>query len=127
MSTLTPNMAIAVPGAISGTDIIDDLCTRIANQIAAGHDYHLGDARLSSQGIQATIGILLWKEEVLVPWSEVRFSVANGKLNLSSAKNRKFSKSYSLREVWNAVIFEQITKVLMSVRRSAPTVPPPIS
>ena len=38
MSTLTPNMAIAVPGAISGTDIIDDLCTRIAGRLALTND-----------------------------------------------------------------------------------------
>jgi hypothetical protein len=96
--------------------VVPELCTRIAKSIAAGSPQPLGDSLLSSEGIRATVGMLLWKEDVLVPWSHVRFGTHQGHLNLSSSQNKKFSKSYSLRDVWNAVIFEQITKTLFKLR-----------
>lgn len=107
--------------------VIPGLCTRIAQSIANGHECSLGDANLTSQGIRATVGKLLWKEEMFVPWSDVRFGFAQGHLNISSAKNRKFTKSYALRQVWNAAIFEETTKILMKLRRNTQATPPPIS
>jgi hypothetical protein len=61
--------------------------------------------------------MLLWKEEVLVPWSDVRFGTHQGHLQLSSSQNKKFSKSYSLREAWNAVVFKQIAEEFMKLRK----------
>jgi hypothetical protein len=97
--------------------VIPNLCTRIAKSIAAGHQQPLGDSWLTPQGIRATVGMLLWKEEVLVPWSDVRFGTHQGHLQLSSSQNKKFSKSYSLREAWNAVVFKQIAEEFMKLRK----------
>jgi len=96
--------------------VIPSLVSRIAKSIAAGNPYSLGDCVLTREGIQASVGVLLWKEDVLIPWSDIRFGTAEGQLNLRSSQNRKFSKSYSLRDVWNAVIFEYIVKTLMEKR-----------
>jgi hypothetical protein len=95
--------------------VVPELCTRIAKSIAGGHPQPLGDSLLTSDGIRTTVGVLLWKENVLIPWPVVRFGSHQGHLNLSSSQNKKFSKSYSLRDVWNAVIFEQIAKSLFKL------------
>jgi C-terminal repeat of topoisomerase len=96
--------------------VVPELCTRIARNIKAGRPQQIGDSLLTSEGIRATVGMLMWKEEVLVSWSDVRFGIHQGRLNISSAQNRKFSKSYSLRDIWNAVIFEQIVNTLIKIR-----------
>jgi len=96
--------------------VIPDLVTRLAKQIATGKDLQMGDSWLTPRGIRTTVGILMWKEEILVPWSDVRFVVHQGHLNLSSSQNKKFTKSFALRDAWNAVIFEQITKAFFKLR-----------
>ena len=96
--------------------VIPDLVTRLAKRIAAGHDLQIGDAWLTSKGIRSTLGILMWKEEVTIPWSDSTFNVHQGHLNLFSKQNKKFKKSYALRDVWNAVLFEQITKAFFKLR-----------
>ena len=96
--------------------VIPNLVARLAKQIAAGHDLEMGDSRLTSKGIRSTLGILMWKEEVLIPWSDSTFNVHQGHLNLYSKQNKKFKKSYALRDVWNAVLFEQITKAFFKLR-----------
>ena len=96
--------------------VIPDLVARLANRIAAGHDLQIGDAWLTSKGIRSTLGILMWKEEVTIPWSDSTFNVHQGHLNLFSKQNKKFKKSYALRDVWNAVLFEQITKAFFKLR-----------
>jgi hypothetical protein len=96
--------------------VTPDLVARLAKQIAAGRDLQFGDSWLTSNGIRSMIGILMWKEEVLIPWSDSTFNVHQGHLNLYSKQNKKFKKSYALREVWNAVLFEQITKAFFKLR-----------
>ena len=97
--------------------IVPTLVTRLADQIASGQELQLSDSWLSHKGIRTTVGILMWKEELFVPWSDVRFGVRQGHLNLSSHQHKKFTKSYSLRDTWNAVIFEQITKALFKIKK----------
>ena len=96
--------------------IVPGLVTRLAKQIAAGPDLQMDDCWLTSRGIRTMVGILMWKEDIMVPWSDVRFGIHQGHLNLSSSNNKKFKKSFALRSVWNAVIFEQITKALSKIR-----------
>jgi hypothetical protein len=96
--------------------IVPGLVTRLAKQIAARQDLQMYDCWLTSRGIRTTVGVLMWKEEIMVPWSDVRFGVNQGHLNLGSSNNKKFAKSFALRSVWNAVIFEQITKALSKLR-----------
>jgi hypothetical protein len=96
--------------------IIPGLVTRLAKQIASGQDLQMGDSWLTSKGIRTTVGILMWKEEILIPWSDSTFNVHQGHLNLFSKQNKKVKKSYALRDVWNAVIFEQITKQYFKLR-----------
>jgi hypothetical protein len=96
--------------------VIPGLCTRIAKQIIAGHEQQMGSCWLTSKGIRGTVGTLLWKGEIIIPWSEVRFGTGNGQLAIRSTQNRNFAKSYELRTVWNAVIFDQIFKTLVELR-----------
>ena len=97
--------------------VIPNLVARLAKQIAAGHDLEMGDSRLTSKGIRSTLGILMWKEEVLIPWSDSTFNVqSRASQSLYSKQNKKFKKSYALRDVWNAVLFEQITKAFFKLR-----------
>jgi hypothetical protein len=97
--------------------VIPGLVSRIANSIANGAAYQLGNARLEQTGIHMTSGALMWKKDHLVPWNEVRFGNHQGLLHISSSTNSNIRASFSLREVWNAVIFEPVVNTLMGMKK----------
>ena len=88
--------------------VIPGLSDRIAKNIKAGQELQLGDCWLTKSGIRGSVGALLWKGEVTLPWAEVRYGIANGYLALRSTKNPKFHKTFELRTTWNAGIFKEI-------------------
>jgi hypothetical protein len=96
--------------------LVPGLCTRIAKTINAGHEQQLGECWLTAEGIRGTAGALIWKGEVVIPWSDLRFGIGNGHLTLRADQQRNFTKSYEIRTVWNAAIFEQIAKTLAKTR-----------
>ncbi len=96
--------------------IIPGLCERIVGRVMGGIEVPLGDCHLRADGIRAPTGMLFWKDEQVVPWDAVRFGIHQGHLNISSAGNSKVSKSLSLRDVWNAVIFEDVAKGIVAER-----------
>jgi hypothetical protein len=57
-STLTPSMEVGVPGIISGTGVIKDLCRRIAERLSRDCDLRASDA-YSGYSAQVTIRIQL--------------------------------------------------------------------
>jgi hypothetical protein len=81
--------------------VIPGLVSWIANSIANGTAYQLGNVLLERTGIHMTSGALMWKKNHLVPWSEVRFGNHQGFLHISSSTNANFRASLSHREVWN--------------------------
>ena len=97
--------------------VIPGLVSRIVNSIAKGNPYQLGTVRLEQAGIHMTSGSLMWKKEHLVPWNEVRFQNHQGLLHISSSANHNIRASLSLRDVWNAVIFEPIVNTLLGVKK----------
>jgi hypothetical protein len=97
--------------------VIPGLVSRIANSIANGTAYQLGNVLLERTGIHMTSGALMWKKDHLVPWSEVRFGNHQGLLHISSSTNANIRASLSHREVWNAVIFEPIVNTLMGMKK----------
>ena len=94
--------------------IVPGLCERIAKQIASGGNVPLGEWLLTPKGVRGTTGMLLWKEEHLISWADVRFGSHQGQLNVSSATNKKANKSFSLREVWNAPIFKEVANAIVT-------------
>lgn len=94
--------------------VIPSLSNRLAKRILAGRDEPIGDCWLTAKGVRGTIGTLLWKGEVVVPWSELRYGVSNGHLALRSTKTKNFTKNFEVRTVWNAGIFEETLKAITS-------------
>jgi len=97
--------------------IVPSLSTRIAKQILAGRDEQIGDCWLTAKGVRGTVGALLWKDEIVVPWTEVRYGVSNGYLAIGSSKTKNFIKKIEVRTVWNAGIFEEIIKAITSNKK----------
>ncbi len=97
--------------------VIPHLCRRFADSIATGGEWSVGDCWLTSQGIRAPVGVLFWKKEVFVPWADVRCGVSGGHLQVRSSQNRVFSKTYALRDVWNASLFHGVVEALMRPAR----------
>lgn len=105
----------AIVGALY-YQIIPALCSRLATSIVAGARIALGDCTMTNKGILATTGMLLWKVDHVIPWSDVRFGTQAGHLNISSAQNPKVTKSFALREVWNAVIFKELANAVVTLQ-----------
>jgi hypothetical protein len=96
--------------------IVPGLCVRIAKGILSGADYTMGDCKLSAQGMHIPTGILFWKEANFVPYTEIKFNSHQGQLRVFSSKTPKITKSFPLRETWNAVIFEEIINAVVKLR-----------
>lgn len=92
--------------------VVPRICAKIAKQVLSGVDYALGRCRLSAAGMYIPSGALFWKEDNLVPWADIRFSTQDGQLHVFSERNRKLSAGFPLREVWNAVIFEDLINAI---------------
>lgn len=93
--------------------LVPSLVQRLAEGIIAGRPLPMGDCRLTAEGIYITTGSLWWKKETLVPFSDLRFGINQGHLNISSATGKGISTSMALRDTWNAVFFEFITKAVV--------------
>ncbi|WP_131989237.1 hypothetical protein [Chthoniobacter flavus] len=95
---------------------------RLVEKLFQGSEISFGDCRLSSKGLAATTGVLVFKKHHLIPWPEIRVEKDNESLFLRSARNPKFVKKFALRHVWNAVFFQEIvnavlTRLTMQTRR----------
>jgi hypothetical protein len=96
--------------------IIPSLCLRMSRHLAAGNKIPLGDCWMTDKGILATTGTLLWKETQLIPWSDVRFHSQSGHLYIASTQKGQVAKSFSLRDVWNAVILEELASTIVALK-----------
>jgi len=93
-------------------NVIPRLATKIANSIKAGHAYNIGGYSLTKDGIYLQAGFFKTTTH-LVPWSDVRYVFHEGHLKISSA-SKGYKASISMRDQWNAVIFEPIIKILLA-------------
>jgi len=96
--------------------IAPGLCSRIAAKIKGGSEISFGDCRLSKMGVHATTGMLAWKRDHLISWSDVRHGTYNGDLQVYSARDHNVKKSFPLRSCWNAVFFKEIAEALNKQR-----------
>ena len=95
---------------------IPALVVRTAKNILSGQTVEMGEMRISADGVYMHSGVLLWKKEHLVPWKDIRYGTNAGVLTVCSATDKAISQSSSVRETWNAAIFEQIVQKLMQLK-----------
>ena len=121
--------------------VVPSLCSRIAQSIVDGGRTPFGNCYLAEHGVQGETGALFWKEAFLLPWDETHADCSGGYLHLRTyaggmtlAQQRRamtglgqrrlmdvlgdpiISKDFSLRDVWNAVIFEEIAKKVVELK-----------
>jgi len=96
--------------------VIPGIVKRVAERVCKGIPTHVGGCKLTANGVEFSTGVLMWKKEHYVPWSDVRFNTSQGTLYISSAKDRKASESCALRDAWNAVIFEHIGAAIVKMK-----------
>ena len=94
--------------------IVPGICERLVKQIAAGKQVAFGEWILTAKGMSGTTGSLFWRQDHLIPWTDVRFGFHQGQLNINSATNSKARASFSLRLVWNAPIFEELANAIVT-------------
>jgi hypothetical protein len=92
--------------------VVPGVVSRVAASIRAGKPYQMEECVLTSKGVKFSTGVLLWKKEHFLPWSDVRSTNSRGSLIVSSARDPNIAVSYSLRAVYNAVVFEFIAKAV---------------
>lgn len=91
------------------------LVARVAEEIVGGRSYDMGSGcSLTPKGVTFSTGALMWKTEHVIPYSEVRCVSSQGSLILSSSRDKKAQVKLSLREAWNAVLFEHIAKAILA-------------
>lgn len=88
--------------------VIPGLADRIAARIRQGNSYDLGSIKLSKSGVYMKTGALMWEKEHNIPWTDVRYGTNQGTLTVRSNTNPKANAQFSIRDVWNAAIFELI-------------------
>lgn len=87
---------------------------RVAEDIVSGKSYDMGSGCiLTREGVKFSTGVLMWKVEHLIPYREVRYGTQEGSLLLSSSRIEKAQIELSLRDHWNAVLFEHIAKAIV--------------
>ena len=90
------------------------IVARVARDVAAGRSFDMGSGCILTRGgVQFTTGALMWETEHLVPYREVRFGTHQGTLSISSSRDKKATISLTLRDNWNAVLFEHIAKAIL--------------
>jgi len=95
---------------------VPGLVVRAAKNILSGQILPIGEMRIAADGVYMHSGVLLWKKEHLVPWKDIRYGTNAGVLTVRSVTNKDVSETSSVRDVWNAVIFEQIVQKLMELK-----------
>jgi len=94
--------------------LVPGIVTRVAGSIAAGKDSDMGGGCiLTRDGVRFSTGMLMWKKEHLIPYKEVIHLTKKGFLGIGSATDEKARITLSLRDNWNAVLFEHIVKVIL--------------
>jgi flagellar hook-basal body complex protein FliE len=93
-------------------NVIPKLAAKIAKSIKAGSAQSIGGYTVTKDGVYFRTGIFK-KVDHLVPWTDIRYGFHAGNLNVSSA-SKGYRASISVRNAWNAVIFEPIIKVLLA-------------
>jgi len=96
--------------------VIPGLVTRLADRVVSGTPLQMGECQIAADGVRFSTGMLMWKKQHFVPWAEVRFATYQGQLSVFSEKDKRIVSSYSLRDIWNAVIFEYIAKAIVQKR-----------
>lgn len=95
--------------------VVPGIVSRVSTRIVSGTPYHIGGCRVAADGILLHTGALMWKKEHFVPWCDIRHESSQGSLTVYSGTNPKISETCSLRDAWNAVIFEFIAKAVVDM------------
>jgi hypothetical protein len=99
-------------------NVIPKLATKIANSIKAGSAQSIGGyTTITKDGVDFRTGTFK-KVYHSVPWTDIRYIFHAGSLNISSACKR-YGAVISVRDAWNAVIFESIAKRIAGVGPAA--------
>ena len=93
------------------------LVSRVSKYVVSGKGYDMGrGCFLTSKGVKFSTGVLWWKTEHLIPYRDVRCSTDQGMLTLASSRVEKAQFVLSLRDRWNAVLFQQIVQAIMEAK-----------
>jgi hypothetical protein len=58
----------------------------------------------------------LSSEEIMVPYAQVRYGYHQGSLNLFKVGEDAVRRSFPVRDIWNAIIFEEIMTAIGMVK-----------
>ena len=93
-------------------NVIPKLVTRIAASIRGGSPLVIGGYTITKEGVHFRTGIFK-KTDHLAPWSDIRYGLDGGALNLRSMTHGNIA-SISVRDAWNAVIFEHLIRAVLA-------------
>jgi hypothetical protein len=99
--------------------VVPMLVKRIAQAITSNSTSSLGEpiSVCTAGGLLMSKGVLMWKEEKRVAYHDLAVSYANGCMAVVCRSDQRFTASYSMRDCWNVVIFDEVVEEMK--RRAA--------
>lgn len=101
------------------SQIIPQLVIRVAKAVVSGREQKVGTFVLTANGIQVTTGALMWKKNHVIPYGRIAFNFGAGVLEVQSADDKSIKASQDVRDVWNAVICQQLAETIVALKKKS--------
>ncbi|MFH1259732.1 MAG: tetratricopeptide repeat protein [Elusimicrobiota bacterium] len=92
--------------------VVPVLEDKLLKMIEAGGSCSIGHCGLNKSGIMFTLGMILSKAPMLVPWEDVIISHDNGKIIIASETKSSIRTSLSVGDTENAILFPNICQMM---------------
>jgi hypothetical protein len=96
-------------------NVIPDVAEAIGKLIKTS-GYKLGASNMTKDGMTLPRRGWLSSEEIMVPYAQVRYGYHQGSLNLFKVGEDAVRRSFPVRDIWNAIIFEEIMTAIGMVK-----------
>jgi hypothetical protein len=97
------------------SNIIPSLAMRCARSVVSC-GLRLGNSTMTAEGMTLPSNRLFGKDEIFVPYTQIRYGFNQGLLNIVKSDEEHIKRSFTIRDTWNAAIFEEILKAIQTVK-----------
>jgi hypothetical protein len=97
--------------------IVQNFVLKLAEIITSGkQSVSIGPLTLTSAGVNCEVGSLWWKKMVSISYKHISCSSRQGTVFVSATVPEKVSFTLDRRQIWNAVILENLIEVIQSIQ-----------
>jgi hypothetical protein len=96
-------------------NIIPNVALGCARSIVS-QGFKLGESTMTADGMTLSNNHIFGRKDVFVPYSQIRYGFNQGVLTVVKDGETKVNRAFVVRDVWNAIIFEQLLKAISIVK-----------